>query len=105
VSAQQDELIEYIYELPRPIPLAHPVLFGKAGRIVYGRGTGIMMKGTEQHSARDEKRLGNERVSSADRRQCIDECAWILRIILLARQSDPYASQQEIRGVLLDSYC
>jgi hypothetical protein len=36
VSAQPIELIQYIYELPRPIPLAHPVLFGKAGRIVDG---------------------------------------------------------------------
>ena len=43
VSAQPNELIEYIHELPRLIPLAHPVLFGKAGRFVYGRGTGIMM--------------------------------------------------------------
>ena len=48
--------MEQADEMPRTIPLAHPVLFGKAGRIVYGRGTGIMMKGTEQHSARDEKR-------------------------------------------------
>jgi len=24
--------------MPRPIPLAHPVLFEKAGRIVYGTG-------------------------------------------------------------------
>jgi hypothetical protein len=64
-----------------------------------------MMKGTEQHSARDEKRLGNERVSSADSRQSVDGCARILRIILLARQSDPYASQHDIRGILLDSYC
>jgi len=43
VSAQPNELIEYINESPRLISLAHPVLFGKAGRIVYGRGTGIMM--------------------------------------------------------------
>ena len=64
-----------------------------------------MMKGTEQHSASDAKRLGNERVSSADGRQCIDGCARILRIILLARQSDPYSSQHDIRGILLDSNC
>ena len=64
-----------------------------------------MMKGTEQHSACDAKQLGTARVTSADGRQSVDGCARILRIILLARQSDPYASQHDIRGILLDSYC
>jgi hypothetical protein len=64
-----------------------------------------MMKGREQHWAREAKRLGTAGVTSADGRQSVDGCARILRIILLARQSDPYASQRDVRGILLDSYC
>ncbi len=38
VSAQHVEITEQADEMPRTISLAHPVLFGKAGRIVYGTG-------------------------------------------------------------------
>jgi hypothetical protein len=91
--------------LLRPIPLAHPVLFGKTGRIGYGTIDGAMMKGAEKDSARDIKRHGNEGVSSADGPQSVDGSARILRIMFLARQSDPYSLQHDIRGILLDSYC
>jgi hypothetical protein len=64
-----------------------------------------MMKGTEQHWERDSKRSGSERVAPADGRQSIDGCVRILRIMLLARQSDPYSAQHDVRGILLDSYC
>jgi hypothetical protein len=38
-------------------------------------------------------------------RQSVEGCAWILRIVLLARKSCPYSSAQDVRGILLDSYC
>ena len=104
--AQCIEFIEHIDGLPCPVPLAYPVLFRKADSDFAGQGSGNMMKGTEQHSARDAKRLGNEGVSSVDGRQIVDGCARILRIMLLARQSSSYSSaKRDVRGILLDAYC
>jgi hypothetical protein len=91
---------------PVPFPWHIRCSLERPTRDFTGQGIGKMMKGTEQHSARDEKRLGHEGVSSADGRQIIDGCARILRIMLLARQSSSYSSaKRDVRGILLDSYC
>ena len=71
-----------------------------------GQGAGIMTRGTDQDSGVRAKRHGNGGVASADSRQHVDGCARILRIMLLACKSCPYSSaQNDVRGILLDSYC
>ena len=71
-----------------------------------GQGTGIMTRGTEQDSGVHAKRLDYDGVTFADDRQSVDGCARILRIMLPVRMSCPYPlAQNDVRGILLDSYC
>jgi len=71
-----------------------------------GQGTEIMTWGTAQDSGGHAKRPDYKMVTFADGRQSVDGCARILRIMLPARMSCPYPlAQNDVRGILLDSYC
>ena len=64
-----------------------------------------MVNGTSQYGMRIPQEREGVETTHADRGQGIDRCAGILRILLLASQSNPYARRQDVRGILLDSYC
>jgi hypothetical protein len=80
------------------------VLSGKSGLILIGQGIGTVMENTDQQMAHDSKQTGNSEIFPASRHD-VEGCGPILRIMLLLRRADPYSTQHDIRGVLLDSYC
>ncbi|OPY88386.1 MAG: hypothetical protein A4E73_03398 [Syntrophaceae bacterium PtaU1.Bin231] len=64
-----------------------------------------MVNETDQGGMRIPDKCEGVTTTRADRGQGIDRCAGILRILLLASRSCPYERRQDLRGILLDSYC
>lgn len=64
-----------------------------------------MLNATSSYRRQAPEKSESKGTTSAGRGHGVDRCAGILRILLLASQSNPYARRQDVRGILLDSYC